>query len=68
MASSSRLKPGEKGSLTATVDTRNRMGLTVKTVEVFTNDPDRPKVVLTLKADIKGKELPASSRQNPEKR
>lgn len=67
MASSSHLKPGEKGRLTATVDTRNRMGLTVKTVEVFTNDPDRPKVVLTLKADIKGKERPASPRQNPER-
>lgn len=52
MASSSHLKPGEKGSLTASVDTRNRAGTTVKSVEVFTNDPDRPRVVLTLKADI----------------
>jgi hypothetical protein len=63
MASSSHLKPGEKGSLTATVDTHNRMGLTVKTVEVFTNDPERPKVVLTLKADIKGKARPMSPQQ-----
>jgi hypothetical protein len=65
MASSDHLKPGEKGSLTARIDTHNRQGLTVKTVEVFTNDPDRPRVVLTLRADIKGRERPASPQQNP---
>ena len=63
MASSSHLKPGEKGSLTAKVDTHNRSGEIVKSVEVYTNDPVRPKVVLSLKADIKGKERPLSPQQ-----
>ncbi len=58
MASSSHLKPGEKGKLTAKVDTNNRAGVIVKHVEVYTNDPARPKIVLSLKADIKAKEQP----------
>ncbi len=63
MASSGRLKPGEKGKLTAKIDTHNRSGLTTKSVEVFTNDPERPKVVLMLKADIEGQEHPKASQQ-----
>ena len=63
MASSGHLKPGEKGSLTASIDTRDRAGLIAKSVEVFTNDPERRRVVLTLKADIKGKERPPSPQQ-----
>jgi hypothetical protein len=63
MASSSHLKPGEKGSITAILDTRNRAGFIVKTVEVVSNDPDTPKVVLTLKAEVKGKDNPASPQQ-----
>ena len=63
MASSSHLKPGEKGRLTAKVDTRNRAGAIMKSVTVYTNDPVRPKVVLSLKADIKGKERLPSPQQ-----
>jgi len=51
MAGSSRLKPGERGSITVRVDIGDRIGKIVKTVEVFSNDPERPKVTLTLKAD-----------------
>jgi hypothetical protein len=65
MASSSHLKPGEKGSITVRLDTQNRGGFIVKTVEVVTNDPDRPRVVLTVKAEVKGKEQPAVPRQTP---
>ncbi len=56
MSSSDHLKPGEKGSITARINTDRRGGMTVKTIEVFTNDPDRPRLVLTLKADIRGRE------------
>jgi hypothetical protein len=63
MASLSHLKPGEKGSITARLDTRNRAGVIVKTVEVVSNDPGRPKAILTLKAEVKGKEHPASPQQ-----
>ncbi len=52
MASSSHLKPGEKGKLTARVDTRGKRGLLVKSVEVFSNDPARPRILLTLRAEI----------------
>lgn len=65
MASSSHLKSGEKGSITARLDTHDRTGLIVKTVEVVSNDPERPKVILTLKAEVKGPERPASQYQPP---
>ena len=54
MASSSHLKPGEKGKITATVDTANRTGLLVKSIDVTSNDTKRPKITLTLKADVRG--------------
>lgn len=62
MASSSHLKPGEKGSIRARLDTQNRAGFVVKTVEVVSNDPGRPRVILTLKAAVKG---PVSPQQIP---
>ncbi len=68
MASSSHLKPGEKGSITATLDTRNRAGFIVKTIEVVSNDPDTPKVVLTLKAEVTAKDNAASPQRAPDKR
>jgi hypothetical protein len=68
MASSSHLKPGERGSVTATVDTRNRAGSIVKAVEVVSNDPAMPKVILRLKADVKPKDNPASPQQTPDKK
>jgi len=52
MASSSHLKSGEKGIITARVSTLMKIGLTSETIEVVSNDPKRPKVMLTLKANI----------------
>lgn len=51
MAGSSRLKPGESGSITVRVDFGFGIGKIIKTVEVFSNDPKRPKVTLTLVGD-----------------
>ena len=63
LASSSQLKPGGIGSITTRLDTKDRAGLIVKTVEVVSNDPDRPRVILTLKAEVKVKERPLSPHQ-----
>lgn len=52
MASSSHLKHGEKGVITAKVSTIGKKGLTIETIEVFSNDPKRPKEALTLQATI----------------
>jgi hypothetical protein len=52
MASSSHLKPGDRGTIRASLDTRGRMGKLIRTILVFTNDPARPRVILTLKAEI----------------
>ncbi len=57
MAGSSRLKPGESGSIKVRVDFGYRIGTIVntgtivKTVIVYSNDPERPEVTLTLVAD-----------------
>ena len=53
MASSSHLKPGEQGKIVAKVDTGYRSGILLKSIDVFTNDPQRPRVTLALKARIK---------------
>jgi len=53
VASLSRLKPGEEGKIIATVDIKGKIGFISKTVRVFTNDPKRPVVTLSLKALIK---------------
>ena len=58
MASSGRLKPDEAGEITATVNTRGRKGWLNKTVRVFTNDPERPEVILSLKAMVVSAVLP----------
>lgn len=52
MASSSHLKPGEKGKITAKISTLGKKDLTIETVEVVSNDPKKPKKVLTLQATI----------------
>jgi hypothetical protein len=62
MASSSHLKPGEKGKITAKVDTSQRRGMLVKTIEVFTNDAKQPKTLLTLRANVKGPDPSATPR------
>lgn len=60
VASSSRLKPGEEGKIVATVDIKGKIGFITKTVKVFTNDPKRPVVTLSLKALIKAASAPPS--------
>ncbi len=52
MASSSRLKAGQTGTILVSVNTSNRRGVILKTVEVLTNDPRKPRVILTLRADV----------------
>jgi hypothetical protein len=52
MASSSHLKPGEKGKITAKIDMMGRKGALYKTIQVFSNDPKRPSAVLSLRATI----------------
>ena len=58
MASSARVKPGEKGAITVSVDTTARSGRLYKAVEVFSNDPARPKLTLTLTAIVEGSTRP----------
>ena len=53
MASSDRLKPGEKGKINAKVDLEGKQGLISKGINVYSNDPKMPVVTLTLKAVIK---------------
>jgi len=52
MASSDHIKPGEKGKITAKIDIQGRAGLLSKSVRVFSNDPRKPTVTLSLKATI----------------
>jgi hypothetical protein len=52
VASSSHLKAGEKGGITARISTLMKKGSITETVEVVCNDPKRPKVILTLQATI----------------
>jgi hypothetical protein len=53
VASSSHLKPGEKGQIIAKVDIKGRTGSLYKSIQVFSNDPKRHVVTLSLKARIK---------------
>jgi len=53
MASSSRLRPGEKGKITAKINIKDRAGSISKSVQVFSNDPKKHIVSLFLKAIIK---------------
>ena len=53
MASSSLLKPGEKGKIITKVDIKDRVGSLFKSIQVFSNDPKIPIVNLSLKAMIK---------------
>lgn len=52
VASSSRLEPGEKGSINAKVYTKGRRGHISKSIRVFSNDPERPVVKLSFSATI----------------
>jgi hypothetical protein len=62
MASSSHIKPNEEGRITVRVDTARRNGKLIKTADILSNDPQRPKVILTLKATIKQPDPSNSSR------
>lgn len=53
MASSSRLKPGERGMIRLSVDIRGKLGTIYKTVQVHTNDPLTPQVTLAVRMVIK---------------
>ncbi len=58
MASSSHLKYGEKGAITARMSTAMKGGAIEETIEVVSNDPKRPKVILTLEAEVLENLLP----------
>ncbi len=53
MASSSHLKPGEKGKIIVKINIKSRAGFISKKVQVFSNDPKRSIVTLFLNATIK---------------
>lgn len=53
VASSSRLKPGERGKINVSVDIRGRTGYISKTVQVYANDPITPVTTLSLKISVK---------------
>ncbi len=58
MASSSRLKQGEKGEISARIATINKSGVINETIDVTSNDPLRPKVRLILQATVVDNLLP----------
>ncbi len=60
MASSSQIKPNEKGTITVKVNTADRKGLIVENAEVMTNDPRHPLVTLTIRAYVSDIDLPFS--------
>jgi hypothetical protein len=53
MASSSQIKPGEKGSITVSVNVQHYSGAVAKEISVYSNDPVKPRAMLRLKAEIK---------------
>jgi hypothetical protein len=55
VASSSRLKPGEKGKISVKVNIQGRAGHLSKSVQVFSNDPKKKIVTLIVKANIEVK-------------
>ncbi len=52
MASSSRLKPREKGKITASVNIKGEKGFISSVVKVLSNDPATPVVTLFFEAMI----------------
>jgi len=52
VASSSRLKPGEKGNIEAKVYTKGKIGSISKSINVISNDPKRQSVRLSIKTTI----------------
>jgi hypothetical protein len=58
VAGSSHLKAGEKGKITARMSTLMKNGFITETIEVVSNDPKRPAMILTLQATILENILP----------
>ncbi|NOZ24702.1 MAG: hypothetical protein GXO94_01210 [Nitrospirae bacterium] len=52
MVSSDRLAPGEQGQIQVTVRTDRKKGVIARTVQVRTNDPLNPLVILNLRAKV----------------
>jgi len=52
MASSSHVKPDDKGVIAVKVNTAGRKGLIVENVEVMSNDPLRTQITLTIRAFV----------------
>lgn len=53
MASSSHLKPEEKGKISVSVDVRGKSGKISKTVRVYTNDPKKPITTIFVSMHVK---------------
>jgi hypothetical protein len=47
------IQPGGTGKVTARVDTTSIIGPNAKSVTVFTNDPENPRIQLTVKSEVK---------------
>jgi hypothetical protein len=62
MASSSHLKQGEKGTISARMSTSMKSGPIEETIEVVSNDPKRSKVILTLEATVLESLVPPSKK------
>jgi hypothetical protein len=58
MASSSHVKPNEKGIITVKVNTASRKGLIVENVEVVNNDSLQTQVTLTIRANVMDVNMP----------
>jgi hypothetical protein len=58
MASSSHVKPNEKGTITVKINTASRRGLIVENVEVLSNDALQTQTTLTIRAYVTDVDLP----------
>ena len=56
MAGPGHLKQGEKGSIAARIAILPARGRVEEKIEVVSNDPVRPTVILTLQAEVAGNE------------
>jgi uncharacterized cupredoxin-like copper-binding protein len=55
------LKPGESTNINVTFNSSGKEGNQTKQITVVTNDPERPTVKLTIKANINKKDAPSNS-------
>ncbi len=58
MASSSHVKPSDKGAIMVKVNTAGRKGLIVENVEVMSNDPLRTQITLTIRVYVMDVDMP----------